>query len=1294
MGKINNYIFLFFSVILLFTFVVLVSASYSWISNVNNITYLAKEDSVFHHNLSANVTGSGDTSFSIVPTPQQPFIWNSTSYSTSSGLPTWIYISNSTTGDLVINATRDNQTGNFTIPILLSSTGTDGVIKSFNFSVSAVNDAPLFYGLVNLTGSSAINGSNTLFNVPLITVTDEENNTPFKLNITFIGCNNSAAPWSTRNSTDCNLFNSSNYQFDNISGKLNISFTPTRNDVGNYTINFTVTDSGNTTLPYNASSTKIISYEVKNVNQAPVFNYACNNEKNWTLGQNVLCWINVSDIDELNNLTLVSSEPIIISSGGRTNFPPYSWFAFNNTGNSTSSIPVNSLTNYNGSFLVNFTATKKIVGNWSINLTLSDTGNPARSSSMNITGFFINNTNSNVSLSNISYISSPVTSNLTFNALAYDDDLLIPDKSVYNENLTFYSNTSWVKVTSVNYLANSNLTNATFTIYPNASLIGNHSISITVFDKNNYSSSSSVFNIFIENNSPPYWINSTPVNIIANEDSLLYLNLSQNVSDPDLVGQGGSGDSLSFNYTCSTCFNSQPLSNSSFNFNSTTGIINFTPDDPNVGEYLYNFTVTDSHGASSTLPFNFTIVNNPENVTINKPISNCSSFFSLNSNNSNVITQEDNNTCLQLNIYDEDMGILQKNLYNDSLNIVQTTSGPNVSLINFILNGLPEVSSQYIANFTPGHLDIGNYSFSLNVTNLNGSSDSLNFNLSVLAKLHPPVMDNLSDKSTSIFDSFYYDVNSTDVEDGNDSSGNFTYTLTPLNLGTFLAINSTNGVIQNNSNMVAGMWNYSVMVTDSSGMNDTKNFTLRVYDYPKINYPLINTSFNLSENNSYVFNFSANHTLGDNLNYSIYVNNTLINSTMGYGNGTNVSLSYTPSFSDETTCSGPKNLTLVVSNSKLSNSTNWSLNIAHTNYPLTFVSNVGEGNPLTVSVTNKRTLNLADYFFDLDATDSCVNQTINFSANKISGNDIAVNINNWVNASVPNITFSSGVATSANYSISAIEYDSNGVQISNVTSNQFLVNIDIQTQTVTINVPSGGGGGGGSTQTKLVPVILKILTPGPISSDKKDNLTIPITLFNSGDSALNGINLSSIITLNGTLVSGISSYFDNPFIASIAPATGVNTTLHVLVDTETQGSYEININASVQSPSLIDSAIVYMDVKEGASVEKKILFADQLMVDNPECAEINEILTEAKSLLDSGKINEADVKTDEAINACRKLIQSANSAVDFNSLSKVLQSNQAINYTVILSVLAVIVGIVFYMFKRIRLRRDLMGYDS
>jgi hypothetical protein len=1207
----------------------------------------------YTYNFTQNVTGSIDGSliFSIYS------INFSLDGSNSPVDYPWISI-NSETGVMTLNSTRDNETGIFNISINVIDSSNQGTTVSSNFNVSVVNDAPRFANLEN----KSLNISETFDYI--INVIDEENNVPFVLNLTFINC--SVSEWSTRNCSNSSgreLFNSSQYSFDSSSGVLNISFIPQKNDVGIYTINFSVMD--NSSLG-NKTTSQTVNFSVLNTNSAPYFRYVCDNERNTTEDSEFSCWINATDNDEVNNLTLSVN---------------YSWFTFYNNSNhlATLTLGCNSSTNYNVSALVNFTPTDVHVGNWSINISIIDIGegfySPKRNSS--IFWFFINNTEDVVDLDLINNYT--LYEDFVFYVNATDNDLLVPDKSVKNEVLTFKSNTSWVGISSYLTPSGSNYTTARIQInYTDALSIGagNYTVKVNVTDSaGNYAEREFVISVLGDN--AVVWNPSMENSFLIYENNLTYFNFTQNVSDSD-------GDSINFSFTNDSEF-------SSFRLDLTTGIINFTPLDIDVG--YHNITINASDGKLNSLKsFNFTILNINDSLRIDPLNSTGSGVINASVDvKSNIIATEDNYTTIILWVYDDDIKIPleQKGFYNESFSVNVTIQGANTNLFSFFKSSSYPTAlfpnrTEYLAVFTPNKSDIGVYNITINVSDANGfSSAGLGFNMTINEKQHAPIIASLVNQTLAINHSLYYELLAIDAEDGSNSGGNLTFKYDILSGINFLNesnFNTTTGVINLTFNSSqGGKYHINITVNDSSGAIDFDSFWIYVYDLPNITFPLSTQVFNLAENITTNLTFQANHTLGDNLTFNFYIqdlnyNNTLKYNLSYYGNTTNLTWQFIPNFSEET--HGVRNLSLVVLNPiypELNISRTFNITINHTNAPVSFLNHLGDSQ---ADYNNVITINLSNYFSDVDTLDSYYNQTINFSvSSNTTPSYITKSFSNWT------LTLSSLIAVTELLNITGI--DSN---LSNATSNTFEVRFTTPTPTV-VSSPSSGGGGGGSTTL----VSFKIIAPGAVSAYSYEKVIIPLTLENRGSGSFDKIILTSNAFKDGNIENKISTSLDRTYVNSLKSGAVENLTLTLFFDTNNTGKYEILINASAQSPRYTDWAKIYIDLQttNSSGLREILLFTEEFIAENPECIELTELLNEAKKSFEAGDFDNARQKADEAINACRESISQPGLA----SL-KLISSFSFGEYIVILSMGAMVLGIIYHAIRRRRFRKSINFYYS
>ena len=449
---------------------------------------------------------------------------------------------------------------------------------------------------------------------------------------------------------------------------------------------------------------------------------------------------------------------------------------------------------------------------------------------------------------------------------------------------------------------------------------------------------------------------------------------------------------------------------------------------------------------------------------------------------------------------------------------------------------------------------------------------------------------------------------------------------------------------------------------------------MSVYDYPQILFPS-GYEYSFKENVTSILNFSVNHSVQDNLNYTLIINGIVRNTTIGYGNATNFYWNFTPNFTDETTCSGIINLTLNVSNEKLSNSTLWNLTINHTNYPLEFTSNIPD--------TTLRNLTLSNYFNDLDATDGCRNQTIGFTYNLLnsSGGAITVSIVNWTNVTIPTISFSSTSSGRANYSIVAYEYNTTygSSVLNNVTSNNFSVELTVTDVIVPTPTPSSGG-----SSTRDVLVSLKIIVPEPISTVQNEKIIVPISLVNNGEKRLSGINLSAIVAQNNSINDEITLSFSESYIDYLDIKEEKNLTLTINTNTNETGLFEITVNADVKTPKYNDWGKFFLTIQETEVIKEKIIFAQEFLENNPECIELEEVLDEARDYFEKGDFANTIIKINMAIDGCKNAISQQARAKRREPVEDPLY-----RYLIIATMIVFFIGIIYYSYKRIKLKRTI-----
>ncbi len=1256
-------------------------------SNWGFVTNLSEDQSpTFTYNFSANVTDSqgGTWTFSILGI-------NSTLYSSSQSVSFYSWISlNSTTGVMTINSTKDNETGRFNMSIQVLDQSLFGESRAFDFIANATNDAPSFTNINTTYNTSQIIPLSTYVNA-----SDEENHFPLFFNISFY-TNCSLAAWSNR--TNCNLFTFSNPT--NTSALMN--FSPTNFDAGIYWANVTVTDGANqSSCPhqycinssYMVNKTTSYSTVIFNVFSALDINVSDCQNRFFNESQYGTCAINITTKGATDSLNISTYSILRNYASGQAGVVNTSWFYSNNSTTGSS---------FYKTININVTPSKRELGNWTINFTVLDvTHNENLTAQINIFANRSTSLNDVPDLIQPSNLNTSINLGTVVNLSVYDDDTLIPDKNSsfggFNETITFnrsvYNLTSGVELNLSNFtiaivnmpVSGTNRTLAQLRFTANSSEVGSYKINITATDVDG-TVDRETFNLTIINNNAPQWnagINITPIYWEGNNT---YLNLSMNVTDAE-------NDALTFSYTNDTAF-------PSFSIVSSTGIINFTSNDSDVGYHIINITVSDGY-LTNTTSFNFTIWNINDSLTIDSLIVAGASPDPL-SSGGNLTVTEDNYTNFTLLIQDDDLRIptiqINKGHYNESFSLNLTIQGVNTSLFSFALADrvfLPFANkSRYTTSFIPRKADVGNYNVTLNITDLSGNFALFTFNMTIGAIEHNPELSSLANQSSAVNRTLVYNLNVTDTENGNDTNPvgntNFTFNYTFLSDGRVdmsfnsTTFNSTTGIINFTfNNTQAGKYHINFTVNDSASPNrqDFQDIWFFVYGLPNVTSPSVGTTFNLTENTTSILNFTVNHSVMDNLTYLFYVDSIssngsytygpliLKNLTSYYGNGSiSYNWSFTSNFSDET-YGRVKNLTIIVypnssslDNASLLNSSfNFKLNISHANYPISYDDAIDDKGPTAYGTDI--TINLANHFSDPDSSDYAYNQTPTFTASS-NGSTITKSFSGWT------LTMSSIAATVERMRINASDGSSS------VVSENF---------TVTFTAPSAGSssssssGGGGTTS---VPVSLKIIMPDPVSAYQKDRIDLPITLHNTGSQTLFGINLSGETAKDGALTEDISVSFSNTSFPILEAGKKINLTMTLIINTEEMGLFEITVDANVKTPKYHDWGKLYLTIKEGESVREKLLFTEEFIVDNPECAELTELIEEADALAAIGDNEGALRKAEEALAACKDILEQASRP----GLRQIVE-NKLYRYLAIASVVAFAGGIAFYSYKRMKLRR-------
>lgn len=970
------------------------------------------------------------------------------------------------------------------------------------------------------------------------------------------------------------------------------TWTPLQSNVGFNNVTFWVTDNN---FPLTQSGL-LFSFFVVEVNDVPTFVTPIT-DKIATENDQFTYTITVSDEESNNPLTLTVNDSLL-------------------------TVTKLSNTTFNLSFLPDFIDR----GNHTIKLNLTDSLNASNISLFNLEVISINhapyftyieNTSSSQGQSffmriNASDIDSQDTLNFSVNSVG------CPIQNLWNITVINNSaNNSYVFINVTNITNNHVICkNITIIITDRPSSVASYNILLNITNVNDAP-------IIYENSSYAY--NSRNNFNIYNLSTYQYSNFKYklNFTDIDML----LGDNVAF-FTNFTDFNIT-LKNDSRYSSENIGEINFSTEKN--GTYYMFIQARDTNGSTDNKTLIINIYENtrpnitqPLNYTLNE-----SELFSLIINATDV----------------EDLDLLQNWTYssNDTSFEIDNLTG--------------------LISFTPNQSKIGNHSIKITVTDYFGAESTTFFSIEILNKNDAPVLNSFSN------------FNNTPIVVGNPLS--YVFTADDLDLllnGTQYAYDSlifwsneswfnvpaSGEIIFTPRESDIGNHSITIGVNDSLGLYNTSILSFRVYnvstppvilnitpygtnlstytnfgwaDVNEINFPGRFTLINISENTTLSFNHTTINTDDDEtISYNWFYNGTLVNTTHDYSR-------YFDFFS-----SGIFNVTLLVNDSHFSNSSfTWVVNVSNINRPIEFIKNPDNrtGNQ---SLTGHTT---AENYFDgifYDPDDD------------INSNNI-IDTNESNTFSIISIPISDIYSDNLNITVSGIDAIFNPLKTgeavfiftaSDGESNSSTDNVYFNMTVIDSGKTPTPQSSTSKTKTEIVyyqieidkVVNLKLLAPKSVVVYKNNTVIIPLKIRNDGNKTLFDIKLSA-----NTDNKEVSHTFDKNSFETLLPSEEKDAFL-TLNSYRTQGSYEIEVVASIQNPKFNDSALILIDSLEkqndesssSESANTKIAYAMDMLSANPKCLELNEMLDEIKLDIGNGKINEASIKLENVIKTCRYLI--------------------------------------------------------
>ncbi len=577
-----------------------------------------------------------------------------------------------------------------------------------------------------------------------------------------------------------------------------MEFTPTNDEVG-WNGNYYLLIAKNKTNPALDYITASIGFNISNVNDAPNITSFYPTETNISVKENSTLHFNYTATD--------------VDAGDTMNT---SWYLNG------------SLKSSNATW--NYTPGLCDAGFYTVMLKVNDTSNENNTQLWNVT---VNNTNRvpilNYTFGNITWQEDTnLTDNLTLNNFFSDLDNL---ECSGEANLTFSAigNSS-----NITIIINASTTNVSF--IPANNFFGVEIIYFTASDGTNTTKSNNItLNVTSVNDAPAF--NYTNQSLFG--DVLFVYDI--NATDPDNEFQPGS-DNLTY-YDNSTIFN----------VNSSTGVINFTPNSSHVGYHPVNISADDGQvNTSALIYFNITANSAPNLTAIGNKNATEGTYFRMN------VTAAD---------ADNDTLTFSSNFSNFGKFVVNYTESNKT--VNF--------------SFLPENDDVGNHTIKITVTDENGASDFEIINLTVFNVNNAPNLTAIPNQTLRTDRLFTLNVSAADLDNEN---------LTFSDNSTFFNItyvNITTGLISftPNSNNTG---NHTINITVSdAALNDSQ---LVFFIINNNTAPVLSTIGNhtFQEDSLFILQINATDANNDTLTFS--ANTTIFNLTTV--NTTSVLINFTP----------------------------------------------------------------------------------------------------------------------------------------------------------------------------------------------------------------------------------------------------------------------------------------------------------------------------------------------------------------------------------------------------------------
>jgi len=197
---------------------------------------------------------------------------------------------------------------------------------------------------------------------------------------------------------------------------------------------------------------------------------------------------------------------------------------------------------------------------------------------------------------------------------------------------------------------------------------------------------------------------------------------------------------------------------------------------------------------------------------------------------------------------------------------------------------------------------------------------------------------------------------------------------------------------------------------------------------------------------------------------------------------------------------------------------------------------------------------------------------------------------------------------------------------------------------------------------------------------------ISITLTNNGQTTLSGIDLTAEVFKDGEVID-VNLEFSQNSLSSLGYGEARQITLLVDLTVEDVDN-EIIITAISDSPSYKATEKIILDFigEDESEVNKMVAFVSNMIVENPECLELKEMVNDATESFKQGDFKQAILKANNAVESCRASISGPKKVVYPSLKGKI--DRDIILYLVVGTIVAIVFAIMFNIYKRFRFRKE------